>query len=568
MKSSSQSSIRKIHLIIILLSYILFAATFAYAYRYAMNPDGISMLRLAGYVAEGNFWHSITRAWSPLLDWLIAPLLWAGFDGLTAARIIIALCGAGLLTGSWILSSRFNLPDHVRFVAVLIAGLLIAFWTIQFISSDVLVAALLVGYFCLTTYADILHNRKTSLLCGVFGGLAYLAHHYAFPFFLVHFPSVLLLRGYIDREKAGFPLKKIIVSWGTGMAAFLMIASLWIGAVSVKYGHFTISSKGPIAHAAVGPKGKGHPFFSGGLYVPRDSYAIHVFEDPSEVKFKTWSPFESRENFLYQLGLIKENAGYILDHFVTQSPFFVRGFVIGVLTIIPIAFLAGTLDDKKRFLYLWIVVTFSIYCSGFLLITARSPRRFYALMIIFLFMAFHFQDGLVKILKDIVPLRRVKIISAYLLLIVIAAFAVKPGIQLLKSVKNIATIRQVNPYREMAEQISAVDFPGPYAIIRTSQKLTTDYYLAYFLDKQLLGRPLSQDLEGITHELTAAGAKSLMVFDNPALVEQLKRDRRYKHIFSRKLMDGQRYAFAVNLIIKDHEIVTGWDKEVNIFTIR
>jgi len=145
------------------------------------------------------------------------------------------------------------------------------------------------------------------------------------------------------------------------------------------------------------------------------------------------------------------------------------------------------------------------------------------------------------------------------------AFTLKPGLDLLKSINNIITIEQVNPYREIAEQINIVQFPSPYAIIRSSQKPYTDIYIAYYLKKQLLGRPLSSDINGITEELKAVDAKSLLVFDNLDIVEKLKNDKRYIHIASIKLKKDNRYLHAVN--IKQDEI-TGWGEEVNVFTLK
>ena len=557
---------QKIQLTLILLAYIIFAVIFGFAYRYAINPDGISQLRLAGYIAEGNFQQSVTSSWSPLFIWLMSPFLFFGFDGLAAARIVIAFSGAGLLLGSWFLTLRLRLSRNSRFIAVLIAALLISDWTVRNIGADLPVAALTILYIYLVTHPDILTHRKISFFCGIAGGFSYLAHHYALPFFLAHYPLMLLLRGYIDRDKNGPFLKKVLMSSVAGIAGLLIISSIWIGIVSAKYGHLAISNKGSIAHAAVGPKDKDrrHPFFVGGLYKPRDAYAIHVFEDPSEVEFKTWSPFESREYFMYQLKLIKDNSVYILDHFVKNSPFFTYAFVIGMLTLIPIAFLLNPLNNEKRFLYIWVIITFSIYCSGYLLVIARSPRRFYALMIVFLFLSFHFLEEFKNGLGDVISGRRRKILTYYLLMIVVLAFALKPGMHFLKSVKNIITIEQVNPYREIAGQISTIQFPPPFAIIRSSQKPHTDTYIAYYLKKQLLGRPLSRDVDGITKELEAADAKSLLVFDNPEIAEKLKKDKRYIHAGALKLKNNKRYLNAVNA--KQDEI-KGWDKEVNIFII-
>ncbi len=318
---SNSSSQQKYHLIVIYLSYAVFALVFGFAYRFAINPDGTSMLRLAGYIAEGNFQQSISSGYSPLLTWVVSPFIFLGFDGLTAARIAIALCGAGLLLSSWFLALRFDLSGNIRFAAVLIAALLTAFWTIQFIAPDVLFAALTLCYLYLVTDPNLLTGRKAAFFCGVVSGFMYLAHHYALPFFFTHFPVMLLARGYMVRDSAGLPWKKVLLALGSGTAGFLIIASIWIGIISVKNGHLTISMKGGVAHAVMGPKDvdRRHPFFVGGLFKPRDGYAIHVFEDPSEVEFKTWSPFESKEYFIHQLKVIKDNSVYILNHFVNKS---------------------------------------------------------------------------------------------------------------------------------------------------------------------------------------------------------------------------------------------------------
>jgi hypothetical protein len=170
--------------------------------------------------------------------------------------------------------------------------------------------------------------------------------------------------------------------------------------------------------------------------------------------------------------------------------------------------------------------------------------------------------------KDILPEKTKKAFMLFLLIIVVSAFAIKPSIQLARSVKHINTVEQVNPYKEIAERINTIDFPAPYAVVRSSQKPTTDYYMTYFLKKQLLGRPLSTDLDGITRELESAGGRSLVIFDRPGIVEELKRDSRYVHAGSLKLDVKGRYDHAAKWVVTEHEIITGWDEKVNIFTLK
>jgi len=432
---------------------------------------------------------------------------------------------------------------------------------------DLLFAMMVSWYLFVVTSPDILKKRITAFYCGLIGGFAYLSHHYGMPFFIIHFPLTLLLMWFFSRRLNGTSIKTVLYTIVPGFIGLLIIVSTWIGVLSVKYGRLTISNKASIAHSVMGPPGVsgGFPFFKGGLYKPRDHYAIHVFEDPSGVEFKRWSPFENKEYLIHQLKLIKLNATYILDHFVKNSPFFTYAFVICILLLIPISILLNPVDNKRRAFYTWVVLTFITYSSGYLLIIARSPRRFYTLMIIFLFISLHiveeFLDGIKRLLSE----ERLRLLRYYLMVIVICAFAVKPGLNLLKSLRDIITIEQVNPYSEIAEVINTVLFPSPYAIIRTSQKPHTDLYIAYYLKKQFLGRPLSRDVEGITRELIEAGARSLLVFDNTEIVQSLRNDGRYLHIASLLLRNPDRYTHAVNI---EQDEIKAWDKEVNIFVLR
>jgi len=188
-------------------------------------------------------------------------------------------------------------------------------------------------------------------------------------------------------------------------------------------------------------------------------------------------------------------------------------------------------------------------------------------MLLALFLYIHFveelKNGMIEL--KLISRNRKKLLSIYLLSIIVLAFSIKPGLHLLKSLNNIITIEQVNPYREIAEQIKTFEFPSPYAIVRSSQKSYSDLYLAYYLKKQLMGRPLSNDVEGITKELYAADAKALLVFDNPEIVKSLKNDGRYLLLGSIKLRKDERYWNATYI---ERDEITAWDKEIYIFTLK
>ncbi len=556
----------KAQLAVILFIYISCASIFGYNYKYAINPDGISLIRLAGYIAEGNLWQSVSASWSPLITWLMAPFIYLGFEGLTAARIVIALSGGLFVVCSWLLALRFELSRNMRFIAVLIAALLISDWTIRNIGADILIASLLVWYFYLVTNPNILKDNKVALHAGIIGGLAYLAKNYALPFFIIHFPLMLLLRYHLEKKENNFSKSRLMLSLIIGISGFVIVSSIWVSILSLKYEEFTITGKAKIIKALMAPEDIRHPpMFGDGLHRLNNSYSIHFFEDTSGLSVKTWSPFESKKYFMHQLNLIKDNLNYIFDHFVNKSPFFTKAFVIGIIAFVPVILSLSTLNKSRKYLYIWATLTFVIYSSGYILFLARAPRRFYALMVIFLLMSFHLYEIFYDGLKNIMSCRRKKFLTLYFLVIIFAAFTIKPGIHLLSSIKNIGTIEPVNPYKEIADQVSTIEFPTPYAIVRSAQKAYTDYYLAYYLDKQFLGRPLSLDVDGITNELRSVDGKSLLVFDSNAIVENLIEDERYKHTAVLKLKEDKRYSNAVNI---RHDYIEGWDREVNIFILR
>ena len=47
-----------------------------------------------------------------------------------------------------------------------------------------------------------------------------------------------------------------------------------------------------------------------------------------------------------------------------------------------------------------------------------------------------------------------------------------------------------------------------------------------------------------------------------------QRDGRYVYVASLKLHGKDRYEHAAKWVITEHEIITGWDEEVSIFTLK
>lgn len=560
----------KIRLTAVLIVYILISSIWGIAYRYELTPDTIVFIRLATDIAQGHFGQSVTSAWPPFITWLTAPLLLAGLDGLTVFRIMLVFSGLMLVLSTWLLTFRFDLDGKARLIAIATSGFLIAQWTVLKPGPNLLFTAFIILYLYIVTDPEILLSKKKAFACGIVAGFAYLTKHYAFPFFIVHFPLLLMSRGFAGLEKKVLS-KKVLVSLLCGIAGLVIISSPWIAAVSAKYGKFTISSAGRIAHSIVGPNDTDRrpPPFYGGLHKPRYGNSLHIYEDPSGLDYKTWSPLESKEYFVYQIGLTGGNIIQIYNLFVRQSQFFTFPLMAGIIVLIPIAVLVTPPRRRKKYLYWWVVVTFCVYSSGLILTYVRSPKYFYPLMLVVVLASFHcieeLRTALERAVENPTGHRSRRLFHPYLIVLLILAFTLKPASHFFRSAVTIMSVSQVNAYSDIAEQIKSADFQGPYAIIRSSQKPYTDLYIAYYLGKQFLGRPLSADTEGISGELEAAGARSLLVFDNPELAEQLIRDKRYVLTDTIKLKKDERYWNEPNV---KNDNITAWDSMVNIFSLR
>ena len=557
---SANSASKKKYLIGIVLFYLFCASIIGFASRYDLNPDMISYLRLSGYVAEGNFSQSVTGWWAPMITWVMAPFLYFGISEIVTTRIVTALSGLASVIGVWFLAGRFIVSPVVKCMTVLISALLVSSWThISLgLTPDILLTALLMFYLYNVSSPDMLKHKKLAVLCGMFGGLAYLTKHYALPFFLVHFPLTLLLRAYFSKDGKVISLKKVLVPLIIGTVTFLMIVLPWVSLISLKYQKFTIGTAGGSDHAAKAPENEiveayGHPSFYG-LHQPKNSYAIHTWEDPSEMDYKQWSPFESKKHFIHQLNIIEENVHNAFNYLLFDGPFVEYTFIMVVIALSIFSLLLLPVNKKKKFLYCWALITISIYVFGYMLVAADLARYFYPVVAVAVMLSFHFyeelKNGLKEIKKDRVAGRANKLLVGYISIIFILAFTIKPGAYLLKSMSVINKTDKNNYFGEMAEQINNVDFPWPYAIKRSSRNVSSDLYIAYRLNKQFLGRVLSSDVEGITKELEEAGAKSILIFDNQEIAEKLKNDMRFRHI--------------ANL---DNNGSAGQDKVINVFIL-
>ena len=271
--------------------YLAVAIPVALANADRLNPDGVCYLRLAQYLAAGDWADGVSLYWSPALPFCVAPLVALGWDALDAGRMmLIAWGGALIVAAGWFLREWIPLSRPWRASWLMLLALPAAGFQIFAITPDVILSAILLAYFAALRRASRLGQGW--VLAGALGGAAFLVKAYALPFVALHLPATVwwLHRRRLDGA-----------TWSRGraltmaLAAFLVPVAAWTTVLSVKNGAFTVGKSGATNHAVVGPPDvvRYHPVVFG---VPEPPH-VSVWETPERLPYQYWSPLASREYF-------------------------------------------------------------------------------------------------------------------------------------------------------------------------------------------------------------------------------------------------------------------------------
>lgn len=257
---------------------VLVAGTVLFdGFKDGINSDGVSYLTLSKKYAWGYFSEAVNAYWSPLYSWLLAPGWWPGVDMLAFAKAL-NLSFAVLGMAAWMafldelgLSLRWRLATGM---ASLPLWLLFAF---EAITPDVLLVLLMVvQQRALVRWLNT-GNTRPALVWGCFGALGYLAKAYYFPFFLAQWAFTLGWGLFFSDQKQRLARQSL-----AALLIFACISGPWIGIISSKQGHFTLSAA--VAYNQVkyeSADSKGHLMETIGLHRPPTRFAVSIWEDIS-----------------------------------------------------------------------------------------------------------------------------------------------------------------------------------------------------------------------------------------------------------------------------------------------
>lgn len=273
-----------------------------------LNPDGIAYLRLATYYSEWKTSLMISGYWGPMLSWIAAAFVKLGLPVLLAGRLTMALSAAAFAWGSRSLLRSLPLQAWAQQTGFALAALCSVFWSVEYISPDLLVAGLVCFAASRMSRPGWAESTTESAISGVLWGLAYLAKAVALPMTVLMGVVVACLWQLREGRTWTTILRRLATTWCT----CLLVGLPWMTALSIHYGTPTFSTSARIAHAVVGPPDvdRYHPFAR--TFHKPDPGRITAWEDPSGMPYHYWSPFANADYFGHQLSVIARNALTVL----------------------------------------------------------------------------------------------------------------------------------------------------------------------------------------------------------------------------------------------------------------
>jgi hypothetical protein len=365
-------------LILILTLYSLLSVFLFRYYQYIINPDGLSYIGIAQKYAIGDWSNAINGYWGPLFSWLIVPFLLFNSTNLNAlymAKIISIIIGFFTLIGLNRLSYKFEIDVTIKRGILFGMIPIVLFFSFITLTPDLLIVCVLIYYLAVIFDPEYSNNWFNGVLCGFLGALAYLTKSFAFPFFLAHFVLFNLI--YYFKGLNTYKKRNIFKNMFLGLFVFFVISGLWVGTISEKYEKLTIGTSGAYNQELVSPGSQGQPMYYQGLLKPPNNSAVSAWEDPSNFKMKSWSPFQSLKYFEYQLNLIWENILSVINILNFFS------FLSLVIIIASILFILKSNSErrlKNKLIYL--LVTMLIYSGAYCFISVE--RRYLWLVCVLL----------------------------------------------------------------------------------------------------------------------------------------------------------------------------------------
>jgi hypothetical protein len=363
--------------------YIGYVAIIIYFFKdflYQITPDSISYIDIAQHYADRNFYAALNGYWSPLVSWIMA-LGFKIYAFSPTHKIFIFKCinVLGGLAALLVLSkiTAYFVAQALWRVLTLVSGAIwLAFLVLAHLTADILLLPLLLYYWYLCSANHWLTRPYT---LGIVGALIYFAKYYCFFPFLIFYHWKIM--GALWQTTP--PMKKgLYVSYAKTMTVFGLVAGIWIGLLSYKYGGFTVSTAGGFNHAMMIDGTLENYCFRGAITPLPHPKATFFWEDIAlTCHYTDWSPMASWQNFKLQLLVMKNNLrdiSQLLFYLLPATKF---------MALLALLYLLGKQKHRKQAIVdilFWVIV----YLSGYVLLEVQDRFLWIVILLFIVLSAF------------------------------------------------------------------------------------------------------------------------------------------------------------------------------------
>ena len=474
---------------IILFIFITFI--FFPIFKNQINPDGISYISIAQKYIQLDFSNAVNAYWGPLLSWLLIPFLILGVKPLLASKLLSITIGLVTIFQSNKLIKRFDISGFTHYVILDAIVANIVYFALTVFTPDLLFVTISLGIINILVNPNYPKSKHLGIILSFLGICLYLAKSFGFPFFI----SILLIVNFIIflREKELASKKHLLKQTARILLIFIVISSVWIGALSIKYDYFTLGTAGKYNHAILNnstlPK---HPMDYQGLLNPPNKSAISVWEDISFTEVQDWQMNESWESCIHQLKIIKVNTDKIIIFLKNTSPFSITIILLSIIYL---------LQKRKKALHdniLILLIVILILFSGYALLLVENRYLWLSVILLMILGA-----KLIDILDNSYKLR---LLSKTILICILAFSFAKPPFMFIRHKRDTE-----NYIYELNNVISKMDIDGNIA---SSGNWAYTLYLSYYNNWQYFGECKSREYQNIFNELKSNTIDYYFVWDN------------------------------------------------------
>lgn len=326
--------------------------------------------------------HVINGYWSPMISWLLIVPLFFINDQLFVFKMLQVLIGlftiwqwTKLLDKTSIQKSWKNILVFVLIPFVLVYALLNA-------TPDLLFMSLLLMLLNQILSGNIFSNASRSFQAGITGSLLYLTKGFGFPFFIA-FILLIILFEWCRNEKNNIVWTNVVRLYGI----FILICFVWIVALSLHYGHFTVSEAAGFnmsRDAAPLPERSAElPVLSKGLFPPL-SHSYSAWENPGEyVSKERVTLFNSTSDYLK---IIKRNLLTIY--------YFDFSHQVGIVFLSLLLFFVIIKGLRELFKERWLIILLLfifLFYGGYTIILVHSRYTWINSLLMLLLSAYFIQ---------------------------------------------------------------------------------------------------------------------------------------------------------------------------------